>query len=106
MEHGTVSLAMRNPLDSTTTVDSGPTSLNRLIKNPGEELPKSLGRLAKLFSGVAARKGATSRASLEFDEDELPNMWQIEVYRGGKSTTVALPVANPEDIEEAVDSVQ
>jgi pilus assembly protein CpaB len=108
MEHGTVSLAMRNPLDSTATVDSGPTSLNRLIKNPGDELPKSLGRLAKLFNGVTARKGATSRASLEFDEDELSNMWQMEVYRGGKATTVALPVSNPEDVEavEAVDSVQ
>jgi hypothetical protein len=60
MEHGTISLAMRNPLDVTTPINKGPTSLNRLIKHPQQELPKNFERVYKLLARASSRAGSNA----------------------------------------------
>ena len=111
MEHGTISLAMRNPLDMTTTVQAGPTSLKELLKNPGRALPGNVRSLARFLAKVVPsaptdenQQGEPAKTALSaggavepqraagtgertYEETsarkKAPQQWEIEIYRGG-----------------------
>ena len=86
MEHGKISLAMRNPLDMTVAVDRGPTSLGKLTTSGLGELSKSFGRLAEMFGG----KRTAERRSVK---TPAPGAWNMEILRAGVPDKVSFPLS-------------
>jgi pilus assembly protein CpaB len=97
MQHGTVSLALRNPLDRG-RVTKNPALLSQLVGYPISTLPPQLDR-AEIASPAAASEKEKAPAEIEVSEKEKveepatppqppePRFWKVTVIRGGVVST-------------------
>ncbi len=92
-EHGTVSLALRNPLDST-PVDPDGVLLSELS-------PAYIGRLARLANVAISPQGSVPAPAVEAHQSVAPvyrgpSIWEVDIFRGGSRETRTVPL--PESV--------
>jgi len=98
MQHGTVSLALRNPLDRG-RVTKNPALLSQLVGYPISTLPPQLDPAVEIASPAATSEKEKAPAEIEVSEKEKveepatppqpsePRFWKVTVIRGGVVST-------------------
>lgn len=97
MENGRITLAMRNPLDGSPSVNEPMTTLNEILKGSSTQRMAPWSFSEALAKALAPSPGlAAAVARSRADEKPAPakaRSWDVQVLRGMESQVVSFPVA-------------
>ena len=91
MGHGSISLALRNPIDAE-TVQAGPMALSQLFRRPQETEPIQVMLPKEVVEDVPPPEPSPAVPPIQTVADEPEPLWQMVVIRGEIIKRIALPV--------------